>query len=157
MIEQEIGGLLRKKGWTLAIAESCTGGLVASRITQVGGSSVYFVGAVVAYANRIKTHVLGVDADLIDQEGAVSEIVARCMAERTRKLFAVDVALATTGIAGPAGGTDAKPVGLVFVALASEEVVNVCRCQFEGDRKTIQRAASDTALKMLRAYIQEQS
>lgn len=149
MTDAGLAACLRARGWTVATAESCTGGRIAARLTAHGGSSAYFVGGVIAYANRVKEAMLGVDGGLLACEGAVSEAVAGQMASGARVRFGVDAAVAVTGIAGPAGGTDGKPVGLVYVAVATEMDVSVRRCQFDGDRAAIQRAATDTALEML--------
>ncbi len=118
-LEAVTGRLLRERGLTIALAESCTGGLLAERITNVAGSSAYFLGGVVAYANPAKHALLGVPEDLLVRHGAVSEPVARAMAEGARVRFGADLGLATTGISGPAGGSPEKPVGSVCIALAT--------------------------------------
>ena len=120
-LEQAVGRLLRERGARVAVAESCTGGLIATKLTDVPGSSEYFVGGVVAYADTAKQSLLGVPDALIAQHGAVSEPVARAMAEGARARFGADLAIATTGISGPGGGSEAKPVGLVHLALADAE------------------------------------
>lgn len=133
-------------GRTVTTAESCTGGLVAKMLTELPGASSFFVGGVVAYANRAKTTLLDVPSALIESEGAVSEAVARAMAEGARRRFAVDVALSATGIAGPDGGSEEKPVGTVFIALADDKETVCVRLQLPGDRSTIR---SNTALALL--------
>ena len=149
-LEGIVGRLLKKKKATLAIAESCTGGLIASRITDVAGSSEYFERAVVAYSNRTKTELLGVKSDLIERFGAVSSEVAQSMAVGVKERSAVDFGLAVTGIAGPSGGSKEKPVGLVFLALASSKGVVVKRNLFSGDRERIKFYSSQAALDLLR-------
>ena len=134
---------------TVALAESCTGGLVAHAITEVPGSSAYFRGGVVAYANEAKETLLGVDGAVLDAHGAVSAQVARAMAEGARARFEVDLAAATTGVAGPDGGTPAKPVGLVYVAVADTDQVELRRLQLTGDRGANKRDSALAALELL--------
>ncbi len=140
---------------TLATAESCTGGTIAHRITRNAGSSAYFLGAVVAYANDVKRDVLGVPEAILDTPGAVSEPCARAMAEGVRRLLRADLAVATTGIAGPAGGTARKPVGLVYIALATPERTVVEEHRFAGDRDAVIEAATDRALAMLVGLLEQ--
>jgi PncC family amidohydrolase len=154
--ETDIGRRLVDLGWTVATAESCTGGLVGGRLTGASGSSRYFAGGVTAYANRVKTAVLGVDADVLEREGAVSAPVAERMAEGVRAALGVDVGVAVTGIAGPEGGSPEKPVGLVFVAVSGPGGGMVRRCMFSGDRETVRRQAADAALDLLVEYVNEQ-
>jgi len=149
LTDGELGAGLRARGWRVGTAESCTGGRVAARLTGTAGSSDYFAGGIVAYANRVKEALLGVDAATLAREGAVSASVASEMAVGARQRLGVDVAVATTGIAGPTGGTADKPVGLVFVAVATATGVRVRRCQFTGDRAAVQEAATATALAMV--------
>jgi len=136
----------RRAGLSLGAAESCTGGLVGGRITDVPGSSEVFAGAVVCYSNRLKTELLGVPHELIATHGAVSEAVARAMAEGTRARIGVDVAVAVTGIAGPSGGTEEKPVGTVWFAVASPGGTESRRIIFHGSRREIRERAAQTAL-----------
>jgi len=128
------GELLKQMGLTLSLAESCTGGLIAHRITNIPGSSNYFLGGVVAYSNEAKEKIVGVPHETLLRYGAVSEESARAMAEGARRLLASDLALAVTGIAGPTGGTPEKPVGLVYIALAAEEEMRCERHIWSGDR-----------------------
>ncbi len=128
------GRLLREAGRTIAVAESCTGGLIAEQITRTPGSSAYFPGGVVAYANAAKTALLGVPEALLAEHGAVSEAVCRAMAEGVRGRFGADYGVATTGISGPDGGSDDKPVGLVYLGLARAEGTHVDRFVFPLDR-----------------------
>jgi len=159
-LEQVVGDLLRRRGWRIATAESCTGGLVASRLTDIAGSSDYVEAGVVCYSNRAKTILLGVSPELIAEHGAVSEPVGRAMAEgmRERALLhgaQVDVAVGITGIAGPGGGTDQKPVGTVVVAVASASGTTVRRFRFPGGREQVKWFASQTALNMVRQVLLE--
>lgn len=136
-------------GVSLATAESCSGGGVAARITSVAGSSAYFLGGVVAYANDAKADVLGVPRDLLETRGAVSAECVTAMAEGARRLFGATLAVATTGIAGPGGATARKPVGLVYLALASPAGTFVEKHQFAGGRAAVTEAAVERALALL--------
>lgn len=149
-LEEATGDLLRKRGLTLAVAESCTGGLLGASLTRAPGSSDYFLGGVICYSNRLKVQLSGVDSHLLAQSGAVSEQVARQMASGVRRLLSADIGLSITGIAGPTGGTDEKPVGLIFVGLAFENSVEVRRLQLSGDRETIRARAANLAIDLLR-------
>jgi nicotinamide-nucleotide amidase len=149
-IEQIISYLLQMRSMTLAVAESCTGGLLAERITSLGGSSRYFIGGAVVYSNELKTQFANVPKALIDQHGAVSREVAAAMAEGIRKRCLSSYGVGITGVAGPSGGTEQKPVGLVYVALAGEEGTQVVERNFPGDRKHIRQFASQQALEMIR-------
>ena len=135
--------------WTVAAAESCSGGEVAHRITSVAGSSSYFLGSIVAYANGAKVALLGVPQAILDTQGAVSEACARAMAEGARRAFGADVAVSTTGIAGPGGATPRKPVGLVYVACAGPEGTVCHEHRFPGDRRAVVDAAAEAALRLL--------
>ncbi|MFI3306142.1 MAG: nicotinamide-nucleotide amidohydrolase family protein [Rikenellaceae bacterium] len=148
-IEQEIGEILVSRGETMAAAESCTGGSVAARIVGVAGSSSYFNGGVVAYSNEVKVSILGVDGSDIDRYGAVSEQVARQMAEGARRVFDTTYGVATTGVAGPTGGSAQKPVGTVWFAVATPEstVATLVVC---GDhRAEVIESATSRALQLL--------
>ena len=149
-LEQIVGYYLQMRNSTLAVAESCTGGLLAERITSVGGSSRYFLGGAVVYSNELKTGFADVPADLIEKHGAVSREVAAALAEGVRKRCHATFGIGITGIAGPTGGSAEKPVGLVFHGLASENQTEVVERNFPGDRKRIRWFAAQQALDMLR-------
>jgi nicotinamide-nucleotide amidase len=151
-LEEIVGQLLRNGGATLAVAESCTGGLVAHRLTQVPGSSDYFDRSVVVYSNAAKVQMLGVPERLIESAGAVSAEVAEKMAEGVRRVSNATLGLAITGIAGPTGGSEEKPVGTVFIALASPKGTVSKRYQFMGDRNQIQTLSAYTAIDWVRRY-----
>lgn len=152
-LEEIIGHLMRDKGFKLAIAESCTGGLIANRITDVAGSSEYFERGYVTYSNSSKAQELGVPGDTIVSHGAVSEEVALAMAEGVRKLADTDIGIGVTGIAGPGGGTEEKPVGLVYIALATEKYACVKHYRFPWDRKRNKHFAALMTLDLLRKYL----
>jgi len=149
-MEEVVGRRLAMTGFTLAVAESCTGGLIAQRLTSVPGSSKYFTEGVVTYANEAKVRLLGVDKKMILEFGAVSQQVARDMARGVRHRAKTDFGLAVTGIAGPDGGSDEKPVGLVFIALADDAHTEHKRLMIPGDRELVRWRASQAALDMLR-------
>lgn len=152
-LEAVVGALLVKRGERLAVAESCTGGRIAARLTRVPGSSRYFESACVAYSNRSKERLLSVPAPLLNEKGAVSPEVALAMAEGIRRKEEVAIGLAVTGIAGPDGGSLQKPVGLVYIALSDPQESNVWRFRFEGEREAIQSQAAQMALQTLRRYL----
>ena len=141
--------LAERSGPTLATAESCTGGTVASRITSLSGSSAYFLGSVVSYSNEVKHNVLGVPQQVLDERGAVSPECARAMAIGVRRLMGSDIAVSTTGIAGPAGGTTRKPVGLVYIGIAAPTWLEAFEFRFEGDRARVIDQAAFQALTIL--------
>ena len=145
-----VGALLKKKKKTLSIAESCTGGLVSHRVTQTPGSSDYFLGGVVCYSNRIKTSVLNISKELLKKEGAVSSAVATKLAENICERFGSDYGIGISGIAGPSGGTKAKPVGLVYIAIASKTKKTCHQQVFFGSRIEIQSRATNYAFNALR-------
>lgn len=147
------GALLAEKGLSFACAESCTGGLMSHMITGVAGSSDYFRGGVVAYANSVKEQVLGVGPKVLIQHGAVSQETARLMAEGARGVIGTDVAVAITGIAGPGGGTKDKPVGTVCFGLATQTMVQGFTFQFRGNRAMVQGFAATMGLDLLRRYL----
>jgi PncC family amidohydrolase len=153
-LEELVAHLLTEQGLTIAVAESCTGGLIAHRLTNVSGSSAYFIGGVVAYANEVKEQVLGVSGETLAAHGAISEETARGMARGARRLFDTDLAISATGIAGPTGGTPQKPVGLVYVALAASDQELCQRHLWQGDRLENKRQTSEAALEMLRRYLE---
>jgi len=152
--EEKIAPLLRARRQTLATAESCTGGLIASRITDIPGSSDYFLGGVVAYDNRIKISLLGVPPGLLAQYGAVSRETVLEMAAGARTALGADIAISVSGIAGPGGGTPEKPVGTVWIGLAAPEGAWSHRCQFSGDRVGIKASSADAALQFLLDYLE---
>jgi len=152
--EEMIGQLLIAQRLTLALAESCTGGLLGHRITNVAGSSEYFAGGVVAYINEVKERLLGVSHATLVAYGAVSEQTALEMARGARRLLATDVALAVTGIAGPGGGTPEKPVGLVYVALSASDLERCERHVWSHDRAGNKAASAEAALSMLLEYLE---
>jgi nicotinamide-nucleotide amidase len=149
-MEEVVGLKLSVAGFTLAVAESCTGGLIAQRLTNVPGSSKYFIEGLVTYSNESKTRLLGVDKELIREFGAVSQQVARDMARGVRHRAKTDFGLSVTGIAGPDGGTAEKPVGLVYIALADGAHTEHRKLNLPGDRELVRWRASQAALDMLR-------
>jgi nicotinamide-nucleotide amidase len=149
-LEQIVGYWLQMRNATLAVAESCTGGLLGERITSVGGSSRYFAGGAIVYSNAVKTELAGVPADMIERHGAVSREVAAALAEAIRYRCDTTLGIGITGVAGPTGGTPEKPVGLVFHALASASGTEVIERNFPGDRKRIRWFATTLALDMVR-------
>ena len=149
-LEQIVGYWMQMRNATLAVAESCTGGMLAERITSVSGSSRYFLGGAVVYSNQLKTELAGVPAEMIERHGAVSREVAAALAEGIRYRCESTFGVGITGVAGPSGGTPEKPVGLVFHAVANSGGTEVVQRTFLGDRKRIRRFASTMALDMLR-------
>jgi nicotinamide-nucleotide amidase len=152
-LEKVLVGLLSRRRLTLALAESCTGGFIANQITNVPGASKVFLGGVVAYSNEAKRKFLGVRAGTLARHGAVSEAVAREMAEGARKKFGADFAIAVTGIAGPGGGTKRKPVGTVFIALAGEGETVVERKLNSFGREKFKQTTASQALEMLHLWL----
>jgi len=152
-LETQIVRLLVERKQTLALAESCTGGYIAHRITNVPGASAIFTGGLVTYSNAAKERFLGVRGETLEKHGAVSEPVAREMAEGARRACGTNYAIAVTGIAGPGGGTADKPVGTVFMALASLEETRVWRRFNPGERLAFKQATSDQALGELLALL----
>jgi PncC family amidohydrolase len=155
-IEQEIGSLLRERGLTLGTAESCTGGLVGHRITNVPGSSDYYLGGFITYSNEVKEQFLGVRHETLLAHGAVSEETAREMARGARQRLGASMAVAVTGIAGPGGGTAEKPVGLVYIALSAPGAETCRRYVFDGDRQDNKQRSSEAALRLVLDYLQGQ-
>jgi PncC family amidohydrolase len=153
-LEEIVARVLTEQRLTIAVAESCTGGLIAHQLTNVSGSSAYFVGGVVAYSNQVKERMLGVSSETLSSYGAVSEECAREMARGVRRLLDTDVAISSTGIAGPSGGTPEKPVGLVYVALAAEDLERCERHLWSGDRWENKQQTCEAALEMLRRYLE---
>ncbi|MGQ9907514.1 MAG: CinA family protein [Candidatus Flexifilum sp.] len=156
-LEAQVGAALRARGWTVAAAESCTGGLVLHRLTNIPGSSAYVLGGVVAYDNAIKQRVLGVHAETLARFGAVSEETAIAMARGVLALIGADCAVSITGIAGPGGGTPEKPVGLAyFAAVTRTGLLRTHRQIAPGDREAVKAASADAALRLLLDLIAEE-
>jgi PncC family amidohydrolase len=154
-LESKIGEGLRRRKLTLATAESCTAGLIAHRITNVPGSSDYFLGGIVAYANKTKMRLLDVSQEVLDRDGAVSEETAREMAQGARRALEADVGLSVTGIAGPGGGTEEKPVGLTFVGISGPIGTRVERHVWDGDRAANKAQSATAALRLLWDYLEK--
>jgi nicotinamide-nucleotide amidase len=152
-LSSEIGKTLRRRKKTLAIAESCTGGYISHLITSVAGSSDYFIGSVISYSNEVKKNTLGVKQITLKKYGAVSAACVSEMAASIRKKFKSDFAIATSGIAGPGGGTKEKPVGTVYIAIASAKEIYAGRFSFKGNRKRIIEQSAYKALEMLTASL----
>ncbi|TGE35186.1 competence/damage-inducible protein A [Desulfosporosinus fructosivorans] len=148
-----VGQLLKNQKLTIATAESCTGGLLGAGLTQEPGSSEFYVGGVVSYSNSVKQGLLGVSEESLSKYGAVSEVVAKEMAEGIRSQVGSDLGISTTGIAGPDGGSDQKPVGLVYVGLATPEGVQVEKIQFYGERESVRQLTVQAALNKVRMYM----
>lgn len=153
-LEKVLGKVLAARGLSLATAESCTGGLIARRITTVSGASGYFEGGFVTYSNRAKTLLIGVPAGLIEKHGAVSAETATAMAQGAMNKLKSDVAVAVTGIAGPTGGTPDKPVGTVFIAVATKAKTSVRGYHFTGTRSKIRKHAADEALAFVLDHLE---
>ncbi len=155
VLEELVGKLLLERGLSIGVAESCTGGLIAARLTDIPGSSAYFKGGVVSYSNEMKNQVLGVDMEILNKFGAVSRETAGAMAAGVRESTGADLGLAVTGIAGPGGGTAAKPRGLVYIALAADGV-SICReHHFPGIRMAVRQGTVNASLNMVRQYLLE--
>ena len=148
-LEKLIGDHLRERGWTLSIAESCTGGLICDRITDISGSSDYFMGGMVTYSNESKAKYLGIPLDFIKKYGAVSSPVAKRMAQGVRKAFGTTFGLSTTGVAGPTGGTKRAPVGRVFIGLANGRRTWVKKLDLKGSRRDIKKQSAERSLEFI--------
>ena len=149
-----VGELLKRDGYRVAVGESCTGGLVTSRLVDIPGSSTYVEAGVVAYSNDVKRSVLGVDPELLKRDGAVSEVVAVAMAEGARRIGAADIGIGVTGVAGPGGGSDEKPIGTVCMGVVGPGTEREARtAQFAGDRALIRQLATQTSLDLLRRVL----
>jgi nicotinamide-nucleotide amidase len=153
-VEQVLGRLLRRKGLTLAVAESCTGGLVGDRVTNVPGSSDYFKGGIIAYSDDAKKKLLGVRGQTLRKWGAVSEQTVREMAEGVCSRLGADVGVAVSGIAGPGGGTKVKSVGLVYVCVRVDGQTTVERHHFHGNRRAVKEKSADAALGLCRRVLE---
>lgn len=152
-LEISTGRLLAAEKLTIACAESCTGGLLTSRLTDVAGSSAYVKGSIVSYSNEIKERLVGVRSDTLAGYGAVSEQTAGEMAEGIRRVIEADIGVGVTGIAGPDGGTPQKPVGLVYIAVAGAQGTVIRENRFKGTRGEIKLQTTETALEMIKNYI----
>ncbi len=152
-LEEESGKLLREQGLTLAVAESCTGGLLGHCITEVAGSSNYFLGGIISYSNEAKEKLLGVRHETLLAQGAVSEETAREMAQGARRVLGSDLALAITGVAGPGGGTAEKPVGFTYVALADARGEIVEQHTWPNGRSGNKAHSAEAALRLLKSYL----
>lgn len=153
-LEIRIGNILNEKRLSLSTAESCTGGLVASRITDVSGSSTYFLGGIVSYSNEAKVSLLGVSWDTLNHKGAVSRETVIEMAQGARKVFNADIAVSVSGIAGPGGGTPDKPVGTVWVGLATPSGAEARHFVWDGDRIRNKQLSSEAALQFILDYLE---
>lgn len=152
-IEYAVGALLAAQKRTLALAESCTGGLITHLVTNVPGSSAYLQGAIVAYSYEAKVKLLGVNNDDLVKHGAVSEIIAQQMAHGARLAFGTDVAISVTGIAGPGGGLPNKPVGLTYIGLDAPDYHEVICCHWTGSRDGNKHSSANAALELLFRYL----
>jgi PncC family amidohydrolase len=152
-LAQAVGELLQQRHLTLAVAESCTGGLLATHITNIPGSSAYFEGGVIAYSYEAKEHVLRVPAEVLERHGAVSPATATMMAKGVRQLLQTDLGLAVTGIAGPTGATPQKPVGLVYIALATAQGEECRKYLWTGDRWENRQRSTRAALQLLYEHL----
>ncbi|HOF56826.1 MAG TPA: CinA family protein [Syntrophorhabdaceae bacterium] len=146
--------MLKERGLKIAVAESCTGGLISSRITDISGASDYFEAGITTYSNVSKIRLLNVPKDTIDRYGAVSEETAKAMAEGVKKTVHADIGVSVTGIAGPTGGTEGKPVGTVFIGLATKKATYVRKFFFDGNRLEIRRKTSDAAFMLVEEYLE---
>lgn len=155
-LEQQVAPLLRASGLKVATAESCTGGLVGHRLTNVAGSSEYYYGGIISYDNSIKQGVLGVPAQVLETVGAVSQESALAMAHGACRVLSTNIGISTTGIAGPGGATPGKPVGLVYIALVDKQGYERCeRYVWEADRVGNKELSAEAALQMLLDYLQQ--
>jgi len=153
LLAEDVGLLLRKKGLTISAAESCTGGRVGDLLTNVSGSSDYFLGGVISYSNRAKVELLGVSEKTLAAKGAVSDEVARQMAAGVRKSVHTDIGVGITGIAGPLGGTPGKPVGLVYIAVSSRRGTVSSKNLFKGSRMQVKKQSANRALEMVKEFV----
>ena len=153
---QRLCNLLVDKTLTISVAESCTGGLLSATFTEIAGSSNYFKGAVVAYSNEVKHHILNVPQEILNTYGAVSSQTAQEMLHGCKGLFATDIVCVTTGIAGPDGGTSEKPVGTVFIGVQYHEINIIEKCLYKGDRGDIRRATVDKVISMIIEVLERQ-
>ncbi len=152
-LEYKVGAMLNNKGLTLAVAESCTGGLIGNRLTNIPGSSGYFLGGVIVYSNEAKKNLLGVSEETLQRYGAVSDQTAREMAQGVQRQFQSRMALSVTGIAGPDGGSDEKPVGTVCIGMTKDDFIYASKYHFQGSREQIKLESSEMALDWIRRYL----
>ena len=152
-IEIKIGQELRERGWRLAVAESCTGGLIGHRLTNISGSSSYYLGSITAYAYRAKVRLLGVSWDTLETHGAVSDATIREMAMGVRHALAADIGLSVSGIAGPSGGTPEKPVGYTWIGLSTPKGIWTLQVNAGGDRIENKKEIAQTALEFLYEFL----
>jgi PncC family amidohydrolase len=148
MLKERIQDICIQRGWKLAVAESCTGGLIGARLTSVPGSSTYFLGGIIAYSNDLKLNLLNVPAELLEAQGAVSGTVAEAMAEGVIAATGADCGVSVTGVAGPDGGTDEKPVGTVWVGVTLPSGTTSKQYHFEGDREEVREQTVKAALEL---------
>ncbi|HEX3019448.1 MAG TPA: CinA family protein [Chitinispirillaceae bacterium] len=154
-LSKAVGNFLIPNNLRISVAESCTGGLIGATLTEIAGSSAYFRGGVIAYDNQIKKDILNVPQHVLDNFGAVSDQTVIAMAEGVCKLFKTECAISVSGIAGPGGGTETKPVGLVFIAISFKDKVKSFRFIFSGDRQEIRTQATRAALEQLLAFVRQ--
>jgi len=152
-LEQKVAKLLTQRNQTLSVAESCTGGLLSNRITNIPGSSLIFKGAIIAYFNDVKTNILSISSQTLKKHGAVSDNVACAMAEKVREKINTNFGIGISGIAGPAGGSKLKPVGLVYIAVSTQIETLCLKCQFKGSRSQIKTQAVNQALNLLLEFL----
>ena len=152
-LEEAVAELLISKQITVSTAESCTGGLIGDRLTNVSGSSKYFKGSIIAYSNEIKSSILNIDENIITSNGAVSEEVAILMAHSVKNKLKTNIGISTTGVAGPTGGSKTKPVGLVYIGIVTDQDEKVYKFNFTSNRKTNKLMSSQAALNILRVYL----
>lgn len=155
-LEARVGELLHQRGLRLAVAESCTGGLLGHRLTNVSGSSNYFLGGLITYSNEAKVELLGVHQDTLETYGAVSRETVVEMARGARKRLSADIGLAVTGIAGPDGGTSDKPVGLTWIGISAQDIDDARRFVWHGDRLHNKEQSTEAGLNLLMEYLREQ-
>lgn len=156
MLASKVGKLLKERGLSLSVAESLTGGRLGDRITDIPGSSDYFMGGIISYSNAAKVELLGVKSSVLASKGAVSREVAVQMASGVRKRFKTDIGIGVTGIAGPAGGSRSKPVGLVYLAVSSEKGTVCVKEIFNGSRTSIKAQSTEKAIHMLQEFVLKQ-
>jgi PncC family amidohydrolase len=156
-LEEKVGKLLRDRGWRLAVAESCTGGLIGHRLTNIPGSSTYYLGSITAYAYKAKVRLLGVRWETLEEFGAVSEPVVLQMAIGVRRVLAADIGLSVSGIAGPGGGTENKPIGLTFFGISVPNHEQAWKVVFQGDRISNKEQSAEMGLQLLANFLERKS